>query len=221
MRTLIIVPAFNEEKNIPQLVENICLLGYDYLVINDCSTDNSKALFEKLKLNHLNLSINLGLASVTQVGFMYAVEHNYDSVVVVDGDGQHPPKYIKTLLMKLDEGYDYVIGSRFLNNKKPWSFRMIGSRMLSFFIWIKTKRKCTDPTSGMRAIGTKVFASFADDFNFVAEPDALVSILKHKYKVAEVQVDMEDRVDGESYFVNPFKSIKFMANAIISILFMY
>lgn len=220
MKTLIIIPAFNEEKNIPQLIENIMKLGFDYLVINDCSTDNSKKVLNDLNIKHLDLPINLGLASVTQVGFMYAVEHEYDALVVVDGDGQHPPKYINYLIDKMNEGYDYVIGSRFVAENKPYSLRMLGSRLICLSIYLKTGRKVTDPTSGMRAMGLKVFRDFSTDFNFVAEPDALVYIIKSKYRVAEIQVDMENRAEGESYFANPIKSIKFMINVILSIAFM-
>lgn len=219
MKPLIIIPAYNEAANIPELVSNIKALNYEYLVINDCSQDNSADLYDQLGINHLDLGINLGLASVTQVGFKYAVDYDYDSVIVIDGDGQHPPKYIKALLDKVDEGYDYVVGSRFKSRKKPWSVRMLGSRILCFFILMKTGCKVTDPTSGMRAMGKTVIREFAENLNFIAEPDALTYVLNKKHKVLEVQVDMEDRENGESYFSSPLKSIKFMLNVIVSILF--
>lgn len=219
MKTLIIIPAFNEVENIPNLVKNINNLGYDYLVINDCSTDSSSEIYDKLKLKHIDLSINLGLASVTQVGFKYALEHDYDSVIVVDGDGQHPPVYIKELLEMLDKGYDYVVGSRFVSEKKPWSSRMLGSRLLCLFIFFKTGKWVSDPTSGMRAMGRAVIEDFANSLNFVAEPDAYVHVIKRKYKFCEIQVTMTERQAGVSYFKNPFKSIKFMFNVIMSIIF--
>lgn len=219
MKSLIIIPAYNESGNVPALLKNIEELGYDYIVINDCSTDHSAELYESLNINYLDLPLNLGLANVTQVGFMYAVEHDYDAAVVVDGDGQHLPKYIKPLLDKVSEGYDYVVGSRFVTVKKPWTMRMLGSRIICGMIKLKTGRTVTDPTSGMRAMGRKVLVSFADDLNYVAEPDALCHILKKKLNVVEVQVEMEERQEGVSYFANPLKSIKFMFSVLMSILF--
>ena len=161
----------------------------------------------------------MGLASVTQVGFKYASDHDYDAVVVVDGDGQHLPEYIASLLEKIEEGYDYVIGSRFVSEKKPFTLRMIGSRILCFFIRLKTGVKSTDPTSGMRALGKKVCRDFSQHMNYIAEPDALVSVLRKKRKVLEVQVKMEDRENGESYFMNPIKSVKYMFSVLFSIIF--
>lgn len=218
MKTLIIIPAFNESANIPNLQPKVAALGFDYLIINDCSTDNSGELLDSQNLNHLDLPINLGLAAVTQVGFKYAVDNGYECAVIIDGDGQHPPNYIEELIEKVRDGYDYVIGSRFLQSKKPWSMRMIGSRLLSSAILLKTGKKFTDPTSGMRALGRNVLIDFADGMNFIAEPDALTHIIKKKFKVCEIQVSMEDRLEGESYFSNPFKSIKFMFSVLISII---
>lgn len=219
MRTLVIIPAFNECENIEHVVHKVTALNYDYLIINDCSTDDTAKILDEKRLNHLDLVNNVGLASVTQVGFKYAAEYDYDAVVVVDGDGQHLPEYIAPLLGKIEEGYDYVIGSRFVSEKKPFTLRMIGSRILCFFIRLKTGIQITDPTSGMRALGKKVCRDFSQRMNYIAEPDALVSVLRKKRKVIEVQVKMEDRENGESYFMNPVKSVKYMFSVLFSIIF--
>ena len=220
MKSLIIIPAYNEEKNIPTLIEKIKQLPYDYVVINDCSTDQSPLLLDEMNINHLDLPVNMGLARVTQIGFMYARDNGYERAIVVDGDGQHPPVYIKTLFDELDHGYDYVVGSRFVEHKKPWTLRMLGSRIICMFIKLKTGVTVTDPTSGMRAMGRKGIEEFAEHMNFVAEPDALCYLLHRKYNVKEIQVDMEERTGGVSYFsFRPFNSIKFMTNVLVSILF--
>ncbi|MCH1940222.1 glycosyltransferase family 2 protein [Holdemania massiliensis] len=219
MKVLVIIPAYNEAENIPNLMEKINELGYDYLVINDCSKDDSALLLNSMRLAHLDLPINIGLAGVTQVGFRYAYENNYDAAIVIDGDGQHPPVYIKSLIEKLNEGYDYVIGSRYINEKKPWSLRMIGSRLIGFSIRVKTGQKINDPTSGMRALGKEVLKEFAYEMNFVNESDALTHVLRKKLKVCEIQVPMEQRESGVSYFDSIVKSGKFMINVIISIIF--
>lgn len=219
MKTLVIIPAFNEQENLESLIKDIKSYNYDYLIINDCSTDSTEKLLEEKKYNHLNLSVNVGLAGVTRIGFMYAAENNYDCAVCVDGDGQHQPKYVHSLIKEIENGHDYVIGSRFVDKKKPMTSRMLGSRIICFFIKLKTMVRVSDPTSGMRALGKRVLEDFSNGMNFYAEPDALCYCLLHKYKVKEVQVEMKERQAGESYFVNPFKSIAYMFGVLTSILF--
>lgn len=220
MKTLVIIPAFNEANNIEQLINEIVSFGYDYLIINDRSTDNTKGIVEKNNYKMLDLCVNVGLAGVTRIGFKYAHDNHYDCVISIDGDGQHPPKYIHSLIQEIEKGNDYVIGSRFVEEKKPFSFRMVGSRIICLFIKLKTGVKTTDPTSGMRALGKKVIDDFNDSMNFYAEPDALCYCIRKRYKVKEMQVDMKDRVGGESYFSNPFKSIKYMFCVVVSIILM-
>ena len=218
-KLLVIIPAYNEEENLEKLINELIFRGYDYLVINDCSTDGTEQLLLDNEYNHLSLPINMGIAGVTQIGFKYAKDFDYDASIVIDGDGQHLPEYIAVLEEKMNEGYDYVIGSRFANVKKPWNARMLGSRLISLLLKITTGKTITDPTSGMRMMGKKVIADFSEHLNFVAEPDAVAYLLKSKYKVVEVQVEMKDREFGVSYFASPLKSIKFMYKVLVSILF--
>ena len=121
MKTLVIIPAFNEHDNILPLIKEIEDKGYEYLVINDCSTDDTQDVLNNNGINHLDLPINLGIAGVTQTGFKYAKDRDYDCVVCVDGDGQHLPEYIGSLVTEIENGSDYVVGSRFVNEKKPFS----------------------------------------------------------------------------------------------------
>ncbi|MBR3151089.1 MAG: glycosyltransferase family 2 protein [Erysipelotrichaceae bacterium] len=219
MKTLVIIPAFNEAANIENLTKELISFGYDYLIINDGSTDNTAAILRENGYSFLDLKENVGIAGVTKVGFRYAWENGYDAAIVIDGDGQHPPGYIHTLLKEVAEGYDYVVGSRFVTGKKPFTARMLGSRLLCSLIRLKTGRKVTDPTSGMRAMGKRVLADFAENMNFIAEPDALCYVLKRGYTVREIQVEMKEREAGTSYFASPFKSLRYMITVIISILF--
>ena len=219
MKTLVIIPAYNEQDNIVPLIKDIKSYGYDYLIINDCSTDNTPVILNDCSYNHLDLPINVGLAGVTQIGFRYAYDNKYDCAICVDGDGQHQPSYVKKLIDEIEDGYDYVVGSRFVEEKKPFSMRMIGSRIICFLIRMKTGKKITDPTSGMRALGRRVIEEFSDSMNFYAEPDALCHILNKKYKVKEVQVEMKEREGGVSYFHNPFKTLYYMISVILSIVF--
>lgn len=219
MKTLIIIPAFNEQDNILPLIKDISKYDYDYLVINDCSTDSTPYILDHETINHLDLPVNLGIAGVTQVGFKYAYDNNYDCVICVDGDGQHQPSYVSTLINEIEDGYDYAIGSRFINEKKPNTLRMLGSRIICALIKLKTGKTITDPTSGMRALGKKVIKEFSESMNFYAEPDALCHLLRKGYNVREVKVEMKDREMGESYFKNPLKSIFYMVSVMLSIIF--
>ena len=219
MKTLIIIPAYNEQDNIVSLIEDVSRYGYDYLVINDCSKDQTRELLVRNGISHLDLPINLGIAGVTRVGFKYANDYGYDCVICIDGDGQHLPEYISDLVHEIEAGNDYVIGSRFVNEKKPLSLRMLGSRILCFLIKLKTGKSVSDPTSGMRALGKKVIEEFSDSMNFYAEPDALCHLLHEGMKVREIQVRMKEREAGVSYFRNPFKSVYFMLAVSLSILF--
>lgn len=219
MKTLIIIPAYNEQDNILPLIKDISNYDYDYLVINDCSTDSTPTILDYEKINHIDLPINLGIAGVTQVGFKYANDNNYDCVICVDGDGQHQPSYVSTLIEEIENGYDYAIGSRFIDEKKPNTLRMLGSRIICLLIKLKTGKTVTDPTSGMRALGKRVIEEFSESMNFYAEPDALCHLLRRGYNVKEVKVEMKDRETGESYFKNPLKSIYYMVSVILSIVF--
>lgn len=218
MKTLIIIPAYNEQANIEALIKDIKSYNYDYLIINDCSNDKTAEILDKNNYDHLDLCVNAGLASVTRIGFMYAYDNNYDCAVCVDGDGQHQPKYVHNLIKEVEKGYDYVVGSRFINEKKPFSLRMLGSRIICLFIRLKTGVQPTDPTSGMRALGRNVIEDFSKGMNFYAEPDAMCYCIHHGYKVKEVQVEMKDRQGGESYFKNPLKTISYMFGVLVSIL---
>ncbi len=219
MKTLIVVPAYNEQDNIVNLIREVSEYDYDYLVINDCSSDDTEKILDGHGFNHIDLPVNLGLAGVTRAGFMYAYDHDYDCVLCIDGDGQHPPVFMKELIDQIEAGCDYVIGSRFVTEKKPWTLRMLGSRILCFLIRAKTGRTVSDPTSGMRALGKKVIARFVESMNFYAEPDAVCYLLHKGYDVKEIQVEMKEREGGVSYFANPFKSVYFMLCEILSILF--
>jgi glycosyltransferase involved in cell wall biosynthesis len=219
MKLLVIIPAYNEEKNLVKLINQIIHFNYDYLIINDHSTDNTEALLEIKGYKHLDLPVNMGISGVTEIGFKYAQDHGYDAACVIDGDGQHMPTYISELKEEYENGYDYIIGSRYLSKKKPWTPRMIGSRFISFAIKLTTGFTCTDPTSGMRMISKPIIEDFAKGMNFVAEPDMLSYILRKGYKVKEVQVEMLEREEGVSHFASPMNSLKYMFKVMMSLLF--
>ena len=222
MRILIIIPAYNEALNIERVVENIIhnYPQYDYVVVNDGSKDSTADICRKNKYNLIDLPINLGLSGAVQAGMRYAVKMNYDAAVQFDGDGQHRAEYIAELVsMMVERDWDIVIGSRFVNEKKQHTLRMLGSHFISFIIKISTGQTIKDPTSGMRIFSKKVLHEFAYDMNYGPEPDTISYLIKNGVKVKEVQVHMDERIAGESY-LNIARSIRYMVLMSFSILFM-
>ena len=218
-KVLIIIPAYNESLNIEKTVEDIKknAKGVDYVVINDGSRDNTLDILKKNKYNYIDLIQNLGLWGAVQTGLKYALEKDYDVAIQFDGDGQHQAKYIKTLVDEIDDN-SIVIGSRFVTKKKPFSMRMLGSRLISFAIMLVAWKRIKDPTSGMRAYDKETIADYANDINNPPEPDTLAYMKLKGKKIKEVQVEMNDREFGESSF-NFVHTIKYMTRMLISIFF--
>ena len=220
MKVLIIIPAYNEALNIEKTVKDVTTnTDYDYIIINDCSKDNTKEVCEKNNFHILSLPVNYGLTSGIQVGMKYAYKEKYDIAIQFDGDGQHQAKYLKDLVKEIEmKDCDVVIGSRFVTEKKPHSLRMFGSNLISLCIKITTGKKIKDTTSGMRAYNRQAIEEFVKNKSLTPEPDTLVYMIKKGMKVKEVQVEMSEREFGESY-LRPLKSIEYMFNMLFSILF--
>lgn len=218
-KVLVIVPAYNEAENIVKTIEDIKknAKDVDYIVVNDGSKDNTLEILKKNKYNYIDLIQNLGLFGAVQTGLKYAVEHDYDVAIQFDGDGQHQAKYIKDLVNEIGEN-SIVIGSRFVTKKKPFTLRMLGSRLISFAIILAAGKRIKDPTSGMRAYDKDTIKDYADDINNPPEPDTLVYMRLKGKKIKEVQVEMNDREFGESY-LNFAHTIKYMSRMLISIFF--
>lgn len=219
-KTLIIVPAYNEEENIVRVVQNLQenYGKYDYVVINDGSKDNTAKLCRTQGYNLIDLPVNLGLAGAFQTGMKYALYRGYDYAVQYDGDGQHNPEYIEGMLeMAEQENLDIVIGSRFVTEEKPFTARMIGNRVITACIRITTGKKIGDPTSGMRMFNARMIKKLATTMNYGPEPDTVAYLIRCGAKVSEYQVTMNERIAGESY-LNWSRSIKYMFHMCSSIL---
>ena len=219
MKCLVIIPAYNEEENIVRVVENLKnnYPMYDYIVINDGSSDSTAKICRKNGYELVDLPVNLGLAGAFQTGLKYAYRKGYDYAIQFDADGQHRPEFIAPMLDKIQEGYDIVIGSRFVTEKKPHSLRMLGSNLISMAMKLTTGRRVKDPTSGMRMFNKKMIAEFALNMNYGPEPDTVSYLLKQGAKIAEVPVRIAERAGGESY-LKPVVAVRYMARILISIL---
>ena len=221
MKTLIIIPAFNESENIERVVNNLHknYPQYEYIIITDGSADNTAEVCRKNGYNFVDLPVNLGLAGAFQTGMKFAWTHGYDAALQFDGDGQHRPEYIQSMIEKMEtEGADIVIGSRFVTQKKSLSPRMFGSRLISLLILLTTGRRIKDPTSGMRLYSRKVMEEFANGLNYGPEPDTIAYLLNKGCSVKEVQVTMDERIAGKSY-LNAVSSMYYMMRICLSIVF--
>ena len=223
MKKLIIIPAYNESANIEKTIKMIQENApeFDYVIINDCSTDDTKKICEKNGYNYIDLPINLGMGGAVQTGYRYGYEEDYDMAVQVDGDGQHDPKFLATMADYLEEhGLDMVIGSRFINKEgfQSSGARRMGIKYFTVLIQLLTGKKITDPTSGLRMVNRDVMKIFAYDYpKDYPEPESVVAILRQKKNVEEIPVIMKAREGGVSS-ISPKKSVYYMIKVTLAIL---
>ena len=201
-KVLVIIPAYNESESILATVRDVERYGYDYVVINDGSKDNTLAICHEHSLNVVDLPQNLGIGGAVQCGHLYARQHGYDIDIQVDGDGQHDPRYIPLLVQSIANGADLAIGSRFLERTDGFQstlMRRVGITWLSACLRVLTGKRVTDPTSGFRASGKRAIALFCDDYpTDYPEPESIAVVLRNGFKVSEVPVIMKERQGGSS-----------------------
>lgn len=220
---LIMIPAYNEEKNIKTVVENLVqnYPEYDYVVINDCSTDSTLQILERNHFNYVSLPHNLGIGGAVQTGYMYARDYGYDIAIQLDGDGQHDPAYIKDIIQPIEKGEaDYVIGSRFIEHEgfQSSSTRRMGINILSGWIKILCGKKVYDVTSGFRAVNRSCILHFASDYpQDYPEPKAIIEAVLQGVRLTEVPVVMRERLGGESS-ITLWKSVYYMIKVTLDIL---
>lgn len=222
MKKLVIIPAYNESGSIMKAVDDIREHApeFDYVVVNDCSTDDTLDICRENNLNHVNLSVNLGIGGAVQVGYLYGCQNGYDIAVQFDGDGQHDASYLNRMAEEMERsGSDMVIGSRFIEREgfQSSGLRRVGIRYFSFLIRLVTGKTVTDPTSGMRMVNRNVMkiyaASYPKDY---PEPESVVAILRMGRKVLEVPVVMREREEGISS-IGGLKPVYYMIKVTLAI----
>lgn len=219
-RALVIIPAYNEQDCVVSTVQSVMEAGFDYVVINDGSTDATQDICEQHGFNTLNLPQNLGIGGCVQAGHKYALSHGYDIDVQFDGDGQHDAAYIPRLLERIDQGADLAIGSRFVDKTDGFqstALRRLGITWLSFWIKLLTREKITDPTSGFRASGKRAMQLFCSSYpTDYPEPESIVLALKSKLSVKEAPVIMHERQGGKSS-IGGLSSLYYMVKVSLAI----
>ena len=223
MKKLIIIPAYNEQESIKKTVEDIIKNApeFDYIVINDCSTDRTKEICETEKFNVVHLPVNLGIGGAVQTGYLYAARNGYDIAVLVDGDWHHDPKFLSKMAEFIEaEHADMVIGSRFINKEgfQSSGARRVGIKYFTMLIKLLTGAKITDPTSGLRMVNREIIEFFAEEYpKDYPEPESVVAILRRKKKVLELPVIMRERSGGVSS-ISMKKSVYYMIKVSLAIL---
>lgn len=222
-KVLIIIPAYNEEKNLPKLTEKLEKMypQYDYVVVNDGSVDHTKELCRKEGISVINLPVNLGIGGAVQTGYKYGSENGYDIAVQIDGDGQHDIAYLDKLLEPLrNNSADVVIGSRFIRKEGFQSSRLrrTGIVFLSRLIRLLTGVRVYDVTSGFRAVNRRFVEIYARDYpSDYPEPEAIVSAIMEGGRVLEVPVVMKERESGTSS-INLVRSVYYMIKVTLAVL---
>lgn len=222
MKCLVIIPAYNEEKSIENTIRNLTEYApdFDYIIVNDCSLDNTLQLCKEKGLHILNLPINLGIGGAVQTGYLYALQNGYDIAVQFDGDGQHDAKYLEQMRDTLaEQKLDMLIGSRFIEKEgfQSSGLRRFGIRFFSVLIKLLTGTRILDPTSGMRMVNRDIIKIFAKQYpKDYPEPESVVAILNKKKKVSEYPVVMKEREEGVSS-ISPLGSVYYMVKVTLAI----
>lgn len=223
MKVLIIIPAYNEAENIEKLINEIkelCPFA-DYLVVNDCSKDDTEKILHRIGAMYMCNPVNLGIGGTVQGGYVYALKNGYDIAIQVDGDGQHDISYLKEMIEPIEKGEaDIVIGSRFIEKQGFQSSvgRRFGINFLSGLIKLCTGIRVKDVTSGFRAVNRKFIKIYANDYpQDYPEPEAIVLGVMQKGRIKEIPVMMKERVGGISS-INIWRSIYYMVKVSLAIL---
>ncbi len=235
MRTLVFIPAWNEEGSVAAVIADLrrALPGADVLVVDDGSTDATAARAREAGALVASLPFNQGLGAALQTGYLYALREGYDCCAHLDADGQHPAAEVARLVEEVRaDRADLVIGSRYRSeggeragargeegdDYRPTLSRRIGTSVFRFFLTLATRQRFTDTTSGMRAANRRVMALFSEHYSpDFAEIESLQLAVREGLRVEELPVRMLERVGGAS-FLTPLRSAFFIFKGMIVLL---
>ena len=222
-KVLLIIPAYNEEESLRSLMEEIKTVcsEMDYLVVDDCSSDDTERLLEELGANYITLPCNMGIGGAVQSGYRYAAQNGYDIAIQIDGDGQHDVRFVKDMVKLIeDKQVDVVIGSRFIDKEgfQSSQARRIGIRILSVLIRLMCGAKVKDVTSGFRAVNRRFIELFAENYpDDYPEPEVIVTAKLYGAVIKELPVVMRERTTGKSS-INLKRSIYYMIKVSLAII---
>jgi len=222
LRRVAIVPALNEERSVPRVIAELRAFdpGLEIVVVSDGSTDRTAEVAEASGAQALRLPFNLGIGGAVQTGFLYAFEHDFDLAVRVDGDGQHDPSQLGSVLAPVLAGdADIAVGSRFAGSDgyRSSRSRRLGIRMLAGIVSALVRQRVTDTTSGFQAVNRAGIALFARDYpHDYPEVEAVVMVHRHRLRLVEVPVSMREREHGRSS-ITALRSIYYMVKVLLAL----
>jgi glycosyltransferase involved in cell wall biosynthesis len=223
--TLIVIPAYNEALSVERVISSVKSEGWDCLVVDDGSKDDTRDVALRAGSIVVSHSTNLGVGAALRTGYKFAVEHGYQRVVQCDADGQHRTTLIAELVQHARvENVDLVIGSRFRQSNAqsmiiPGHRRLV-MRWLSWTIRKKAKITVLDTTSGFKCVSEPLLSEFAHSFpaNFLGDTfEACLVAAASGYSVSEVPTPMDDRQHGQSS-ASPIKSIQYIARSFAAVM---
>jgi glycosyltransferase involved in cell wall biosynthesis len=228
VRTLVFIPAWNEEDSVSEVVRDVAasLPDADIMVVDDGSVDATAERAREAGARVASLPFNQGLGAALQTGYLYALREGYEFCAHLDADGQHPPVEVGRLLEEVrSDRADLVIGSRYRDpgkaesdDYKPTLSRRIGSDVFRFFLTLATRQRFTDTTSGMRAANRRVMALFSARYSpDFAEIESLQLAVREGLRVEELPVRMLERTGGSS-FLTPLRSAFFIFKGLVVLL---
>ncbi len=203
-RTLIIVPAYNEEEALPAVLKELArqVPAYGVLVVDDGSVDRTAMVARDAGVLVAQLPYNLGVGGALRTGFLFAVRNGYERALQFDADGQHDPGEIKHLMAGLDAGADMVIGSRFATAERTYDVGRVRSgamRILRLAVRWLSGRQISDTSSGFRAFSQPLLEFFAKNYPIEYLGDTVEALVLAHYagfEVVEVPVEMRKRSGG-------------------------
>lgn len=205
LRCLVVVPAFNESRSVGAVVRAVLAEGFPVLVVDDGSQDATTTVAEAAGAQVVRLPVNVGVGAALQCGFRFAVSHGYGVVVQCDGDGQHRPREIRTLLSRMqDTNAELVIGTRFTDPAARRALPLARRTAMRVLAGLASRRagvRLTDASSGFRAIRTPLLEEFARDYPAEYLGDTVEAIIlagRTGHEVRDVQVGMDERQAGRS-----------------------
>jgi glycosyltransferase involved in cell wall biosynthesis len=223
VRVLLIVPAYNEARNLPALAESLRAFapGCDVCVVDDGSTDSTATIAASLGFTVLRSPLNLGIGGAVQTGYLWALEHGYDLAVQIDADGQHNPADLDALLEPVRRGEaSLAIGSRFLlaGGFRSTPLRRAGIRYLAWFLRLRCGARITDATSGFRAADRRAIELFARSYpSDYPEPESIAIAVRNGLRVAEVPVRMAPRGHGVSS-INAWRTFYYLVKVSLALI---
>ena len=222
LKRVAIVPAFNEEKNVGRVIDELRTLdpGLDVVVVSDGSTDKTVEVAAEHGAHVISLPFNLGIGGAVQTGFRYAWEEGYELAVRLDGDGQHDPGELRVLVAPVVSGdADLAVGSRFVSGGgyRSSAARRVGIRILARVVSLIARQRLTDTTSGFQAANRRAIRVYAADLpHDYPEVEGIVMAIKHRIRLVEVPVTMRERIHGRSS-IGALASIYYMVKILVAL----